>query len=185
MKGRQLSAEGIWVQPGKRFMMSGSIQVPGSTSLASLVPAGHDLFDEQRGLGISDIALKLSMQDGRLLILENSFRERGGPPRHLHHVQDEWFYAIEGEFIMEVGQERTVLRPGDSLLAPRGVPHVWAFTGGGIGRILIAFSPAGDMERFFREVMKANAMPPQDPELWRSYGLELVGPPLRFDGPGS
>jgi quercetin 2,3-dioxygenase len=55
---------------------------------------------------------------------------------------------------------------------------VWAFTGGGQGRILIAFLPAGKMEAFFREVTKANAMPPQDPGLWRSHGMELIGPPL-------
>lgn len=38
--------------------------------------------------------------------------------------------------------------------------------------------PAGKMEAFFREVTKANAMPPQDPELWRAHGMELLGPPL-------
>ncbi|MGE5463158.1 MAG: cupin domain-containing protein, partial [Syntrophothermus sp.] len=99
--------------------------------------------------------------------------------RHLHYDQEEWFYAVEGEFIMEVGQERCVLKPGDSLLAPRKVPHVWAFTGGGRGKILISFLPAGNMESFFREVTKANAMPPQNPELWRVHGMELVGPPLK------
>jgi hypothetical protein len=44
---------------------------------------------------------------------------------------------------------------------------------------LIAFMPAGKMESFFREVTQANAMPPQDPELWRAHGMELVGPPLK------
>ena len=41
--------------------------------------------------------------------------------------------------------------------------------------MLIAFMPAGKMEAFFREVTRANAMPPQDPELWRSHGMELLG----------
>jgi len=41
--------------------------------------------------------------------------------------------------------------------------------------------PAGKMEAFFREVTKANAMPPQDPELWRAHGMELVGPPLSIE----
>jgi quercetin 2,3-dioxygenase len=70
------------------------------------------------------------------------------------------------------------LQPGDSLLAPRCVPHVWASVGETRGRILITFMPAGKMEAFFRAVTKANAMPPQDPELWRAHGMELVGPPL-------
>jgi quercetin 2,3-dioxygenase len=112
------------------------------------------------------------------LIIENTFREKGGPARHLHYNQDEWFYALEGEFIFEVGEDKFRLKPGDSLLAPRKVSHVWAYTGGGRGRILIAFMPAGKMEAFFREVTKANAMPPQDPGLWKAHGMELVGPPL-------
>lgn len=108
----------------------------------------------------------MSPQDSSgLFILENAFREKGGPARHLHYDQDEWFYAREGEFIVEVGQDRISLKPGDSLLASRRVPHVWAYVGDTRGRMLIAFMPAGKMEAFFREVTKANAMPPQDPEL--------------------
>jgi quercetin 2,3-dioxygenase len=115
------------------------------------------------------------------LIIENPFREKGGPARHLHYEQDEWFYAVEGEFVMEVGKERYILKPGDSLLSPRRVPHVWAYTAGMGGRVLIAFSPAGRMEAFFRTVSENNAMPPQDPKLWRTHGRELLGPPLRLE----
>lgn len=143
------------------------------------VAAGADRFGEHRPLGISAIDFKVVPPDsGGLLILENTFLARGGPARHLHYDQDEWFYALEGEFILEVGPERFSLRPGDSLLAPRRVPHVWAHVGAARGRILIAFLPAGQMEAFFREVTKANAMPPQDPALWRAHGMELLGPPL-------
>jgi quercetin 2,3-dioxygenase len=113
-----------------------------------------------------------------LLILENTFERMGGPARHSHHSQDEWFYALEGDFVIEVGTQRYNLGPGDSILAPRQVSHVWAFVGEGKGRMLIVFTPAGQMEAFFREVTKANAMPPQDPELWRRHGMQLEGPPL-------
>ena len=113
-----------------------------------------------------------------LLILENTFHAPGGPARHLHYDQDEWFYVVEGEFVIEIGDERRQLQPGDSVLAPRQTPHVWAYIGGARGRILIAFQPAGLMEAFFREVTKAQAMPPQDPALWQAHGMQLVGPPL-------
>jgi quercetin dioxygenase-like cupin family protein len=147
------------------------------------VPAGQDRFGEHRGLGVSVIEFKVTPQDntGDLLILENVFHAKSGPARHLHYEQDEVFYVLEGEFLIEVGDERMRLRPGDSLLAPRRIPHVWAHADEGRGRILITFSPAGQMEAFFREVTKANAMPPQDPALWRAHGMELVGPPLAFD----
>jgi quercetin dioxygenase-like cupin family protein len=156
---------------------SGSTQANLASSLR--VAAGEDRFGEQRGLGISVITLKVVPQDSNgLLVIENSFRARGGPARHLHHTQDEWFYAVEGEFMIEVGQERFSMNPGDSLLAPRQVPHVWAYVGETTGRMLIAFMPAGKMEAFFREVTKDNAMPSQDPKLWQAHGMELLGPPL-------
>jgi mannose-6-phosphate isomerase-like protein (cupin superfamily) len=144
------------------------------------VAANQDQLGEHRGLGVSEITFKITPKDSDgVFVIENTFHERGGPARHLHFVQDEWFYAVEGEFIFEVGQEKFTLHPGDSTLAPRKVPHVWAYTSGERGKILIAFMPAGKMESFFREVTKANAMPPQDPALWRTHGMELLGPPLK------
>jgi mannose-6-phosphate isomerase-like protein (cupin superfamily) len=147
-----------------------------------LVPAGQDRFGEARSLGVSTIEFKVTPHESSdLLILENVFHARGGPARHLHYDQDEWFYVLEGAFLMEVGEQRARLSAGDSLLAPRRVPHVWAHVGEGRGRILVTFSPAGKMEAFFREVTKAHAMPPQDPALWQAHGMELLGPPLALD----
>lgn len=146
---------------------------------AATVLAGADLFGEHRSLGVSTLHFKVAgLGSAGPLVLENTFHAKGGPGRHLHVAQDEWFYAVEGEFVMEIGDERLRLSAGDSVLAPRQVPHVWAHVGEDQGRILISFMPAGQMEAFFLEVTKANAMPPQDPALWRAHGMELVGPPL-------
>ncbi len=151
-------------------------------SFTQPVRAGEDAQGVQRGLGVSTIAFKVVPADSDgVLILENTFHTKGGPARHLHYEQDEWFYAVEGEFLIEIGDQRLRMRPGDAILAPRRVPHVWAYDGQAIGRMLITFLPAGRMEAFFREVTKANAMPPQDPALWRAHGMELVGPPLKLE----
>lgn len=151
-----------------------------SSSRAVHVLAGDDRFGEHKGLGISTIDFKVSAKDsgGALLVIENTNRAKGGPARHLHVEQDELFYVLEGEYLIEVGRERFHLKPGDSLLAPRKVPHVWAYVGDKLGRLLITFTPAGNMEAFFREVSKTDAMPPQDPAFWRAHGMELLGPPL-------
>ena len=146
------------------------------------VAAGEDLYGEYRGLAVSYIAFKVSVPDPNgLLVVENTLYKKRGPARHLHYDQDEWFYVVEGEFIIEIGQERITLHPGDSILAPRKVPHVWAYVGETKGRMLIAFMPTGNMEAYFREVTKADAMPRQDPEFWRGYGMELLGPPLPIE----
>ncbi len=64
------------------------------------VAAGADRFGEQRGLGISTIAFKVTMPNpGDLFILENTFLAKGGPARHLHYEQEEWFYILEGEML--------------------------------------------------------------------------------------
>lgn len=159
--------------------MSESANLPATSAQGLLVKDGADRFGEHRGLGVSVIDFKVVPADAHgLLVLENTFHTKGGPARHLHHNQDEWFYVVEGTFVIEVGQQRYTLQPGDSLLAPREVPHVWAHTGDARGRILVTFMPAGKMEAFFREVTRANAMPPQDPALWRAHDMELLGPPL-------
>jgi mannose-6-phosphate isomerase-like protein (cupin superfamily) len=145
--------------------------------------SGDDWFSEQRGLSMSRIDFKVIPSDpGGVLILENAFEAPGGPPRHLHFDQDEWFYALEGEFLFEVGQDQFRLQPGDSLLAPRRVPHVWAHTGLGHGRILVGFTPAGQMEAFFRQHMRGSGPPSKDPEIWRAHGMQLLGPPLSVQG---
>ncbi len=74
---------------------------------ARLVPANEDQFGEHRGLGVSAITFKVTPKDSDgVFIIENTFHEKGGPAKHLHYHQDEWFFAVEGEFILEVGQEK-------------------------------------------------------------------------------
>jgi hypothetical protein len=62
------------------------------------VPGGEDRFGEHHTLGVSSTDFKLSTQDssGGLFIMEHTNRKKGGPPRHLHHNEDEWFYALKG-----------------------------------------------------------------------------------------
>jgi quercetin dioxygenase-like cupin family protein len=154
-------------------------QMPSEYAPVKFLKAGDDHYGELRSLGVSKIDFKVVPQNSHdLLIIENVFHAPGGPARHLHYEQEEWFYILEGQFVMEGGQEQRILQPGDSVVAPRQVPHVWAHIGKDLGRILIAFMPAGKMEAFFRAVARENAMPPQDPTVWHAHGMQLLGPPL-------
>ena len=52
-------------------------------------------------------------------LIEHRNVPQGGPVHHLHYAPEEWFYLIEGnKLVIEVGDERFTLRPGDSILAP-------------------------------------------------------------------
>ncbi len=116
---------------------------------------------------------------GALFIMENRNMIRGGPPRHVHYEQEEWFYFVEGsdEVVMEVGDEKLRLKPGDSVLAPRNIPHVWAYLGQQPGRMLFAFTPAARIESFFEETSRPDAKL-NDPSRFERHGMKVVGPPL-------
>ena len=77
---------------------------PESVALAraSWVGAGGDCRGERAGLGITSIDCKVAPQDtnGALFVIELAIQEKGGPARHLHYEQEEWFYVVEGEFVI-------------------------------------------------------------------------------------
>ena len=85
--------------------------------------------------------------------------------------------------MIEVGQERYELGPGDSLLGPRKVAHVWAHVGEGTGRMIVALQPAGEIEEFFEDLAKLVGTPERGElnRVFDSHGLELVGPPLSIE----
>jgi mannose-6-phosphate isomerase-like protein (cupin superfamily) len=159
----------------------------GSKIHAAYVPAGGSRFRRQHEIRLTrtviDIKVSTLDTDGALSVAEITSFQRGGPARHLHHEQDEWFYIVEGEHVIEVGEERYEGGPGDSVLAPRKVAHVWAHVGEGTGRLIAALQPAGEIEAFFEDLAKLGTSPERE-ELSRafsSHGLELIGAPLSIE----
>lgn len=140
-----------------------------------VVGAGEDRFSETHSLGFSRILFKVGTSDtaGRLFVMEHTHLMHGGPALHLHLDQEEWFYVLEGEVAFQVGDQRLQLRPGASVLAPRRVPHTFSSVSATPSRMLIAFTPAGRMEAFFREVHDPQVT---DPAVWGRYGLQYMGP---------
>ena len=155
---------------------------------AVVVRAGDDRFGENLMLGGTDaIDCKVSSADtqGAFSVFWSETAQKGGPSFHVHHDQDEWFFVQQGSFLFRVGEEEFRLEVGDSMLAPRGVPHTWANVGEGAGRMDITFQPAGLMESFFRVVTRFT--PENRPSLeqvhrlFRSHGMETLGPPIPVD----
>lgn len=156
------------------------------TSNGVFVPAGKDRDQvAQKIWGLIPLEVKVSTKDskGALFVFEHADMGKGGPPRHLHHEQDEWFYAVKGEFAFEVGNEKLRLKPGDSLFAPRKIPHVWACVSDKPGTLLISLNPAGDFEKFIRESTKLTKPPTQEEaeKAFAAHGMKVVGPPLKFE----
>jgi mannose-6-phosphate isomerase-like protein (cupin superfamily) len=155
----------------------------GQQSGGILVRGGKDRFDEPYALGVGHMECKVSGRDtsGAFALFEALTHKEDRPVRHLHHEQDEWFYVMAGEYEMHVGDDVFHLAPGDSVFAPRKVPHVWGCVSEPPGRIMAVLQPAGTIEEFFRELPRyiaRNASLQELAELNRRHGMEVLGPRL-------
>jgi mannose-6-phosphate isomerase-like protein (cupin superfamily) len=152
------------------------------------VASGESRFNRPLKLPEGNLLfIKVSSEDtaGAFLLTEQPSGGKGGPPKHFHLEEDEVFYCLTGEYIVEVGDQRYDLRPGDAVLGPRRVPHAFAFVGNTPGRLLVGFTPAGRMEQFFRDLDARGGYfgtgTEEDRQIARErYGIVNVGPPLKF-----
>ena len=83
--------------------------------------------------------------------------------------------AGRNALLFQIGDVRSKLVAGDSVVGPRGVPHAYAGADSKPARIFTAFSPAGKMETFFRETPTSNG-PSSAAEFFRQHDMVLVGP---------
>ena len=155
-----------------------ALQPPTTASQIHLVRAHDDRFGEIHGPGYSEILFKTaSAETPSVFAIEHTKLVPGwGPPLHLHTAQDEWFYVLEGQVLVQAGDQRVTLQPGDSILGPRNVPHAFVAVGPHPARMLITYTPAGQMEQFFRDT--ATVGPQNMAAISLRYGIKVVGPPL-------
>lgn len=184
---RRFLANLLTVLPALRLSIWGAAPAsaesgPQGPARGVLVASGADRFHVARAIGVSVTAFKVSAEDTRhsLFAMEQTNTKHGGPPLHLHHGVDEFWYVIDGDYLIEVGGEQFRAHAGDCVLGPRSVPHRWAFVGPSSGRLLITFTPAGRMEEYFARPRKPGEYM-NDPALYRRFGMELLGPSLSVE----
>lgn len=140
------------------------------------------------------VTIRVSMSEGQdgISILEHFVPYGFSPPLHLHRTEDEALHVLEGEFRVSVGDQERRLGAGDSMLAPKGVPHTYRVESAKGGRCL-TITVRGDFERFVRDVSRPAERPelpvpagPPSAEAMQAlrtaaakFGIELVGPPLQ------
>ena len=107
-------------------------------------------------------------------------------PYHLHHVEDEAFYILDGESTFICDGKKTIAGPGEYLFLPRGIPHGIRVTGSTPTTMLILALPGigfvGMMEEM-GEPARERALPvPSPPDLEKlqrlcaKYQIDLLGP---------
>jgi len=75
---------------------------------------------------------------------------------HVHRVQEETFYVIEGECEWRVGDESIHATPGTYLFIPPGIPHDIANATDKPAKVLMTVSPPGH-EHYFEALTKLAA----------------------------
>ena len=108
-------------------------------------------------VGIGSVCLSGPDTGGAYCLIEASLAPEIGVPRHTHTREDETYYVISGELEVIVGGQVFVLRPGDSLMAPRDICHQLRNSGKAPNHYLLIFSPSG-----FEEFVMATAVPAPD-----------------------
>lgn len=100
----------------------------------------------------------------------------GGPPPHVHTREEETFTILDGRFAFQIGGETVEAGPGDTVFAPRLVPHTFRCAGDAEGRMLVLATP-GDFGNFLADLAQ---IPPaaeaQVPALFDRYGLGFAAP---------
>lgn len=98
-------------------------------------------------------------------------------PLHIHEYEDELFFIVEGEHVLQVGEEVFHVGPGDLVFAPRGVPHSQRRVVPRTGRLLEIVSPGG-LEGFFRELAEAERDGSLGPDAYatvsKKYGISWL-----------
>jgi quercetin dioxygenase-like cupin family protein len=95
------------------------------------------------------VTIKVSgdLTGNALVVSEHLVPVGVGLPPHIHHVEDEILYVLEGEIAGFCGEQPIRCGAGGALFLPRGVPHAWRGEGGNAARLLMVTTPAG-YERF-------------------------------------
>lgn len=75
---------------------------------------------------------------------------------HVHRVQEETFYVLEGECEWWAGEERIRATPGTFLFLPPGVPHNITNVSDKPARVIMTVSPPGH-EHYFEELARLAA----------------------------
>lgn len=152
------------------------------------VNAGEARFGvhyKMKGVTLNTLDIKISSKDtdGELAVFEQTgLTPNGGPPLHIHPNQDEWFFVTEGEYLFQVGEEKYIMKAGDTIFLPRNVPHAFIQLTEK-ARTIVSYQPAGKMEDFFKATDSWNSPPSKEDviKVFADHDMKVVGPPLNSD----
>jgi mannose-6-phosphate isomerase-like protein (cupin superfamily) len=107
-------------------------------------------------------------------------------PYHLHHVEDEAVYVVDGECTIICDGVKTAVGAGGYMFLPRGIPHGIRVSGSVPAAMLILAMPGSGFVRMMQEMAEAaleRVLPkPTQPDLEKlsrlcaKYQIDILGP---------
>jgi mannose-6-phosphate isomerase-like protein (cupin superfamily) len=91
---------------------------------------------------------------GAVAVLEVRTSPDFSTPVHVHHVENEWFYAIEGEYEVKIGDEIFYLKPGGSVHASKLIHHAINDVRDRGGKLMVVAQPADHIEAVSVDLFK-------------------------------
>jgi mannose-6-phosphate isomerase-like protein (cupin superfamily) len=115
--------------------------------------------------------------EGHFAFTEGIVPPQRGVPEHIHHLEDEAFYILQGEFEIECDGELFEAGPGSFALLPKGLPHRFQNVSRYPGKLLCIQCPSG-VEEFFEHmsVLAEEGAPDAEKihQLTTKYGIEFL-----------
>jgi len=100
--------------------------------------------------GLALIKIAGNQTGGRYSLIEMLWPSNLEVPLHVHTRENELFYVLEGKIAYRVGDVRADVSAGNTVFAPRNIPHGFIVTSAEPARYLIVYSPSG-FEGFIRD----------------------------------
>jgi quercetin dioxygenase-like cupin family protein len=133
---------------------------------------------------LATVKVASGQTEGRLAVLEIAAPHGHMPPLHVHPMDDEVFYMLDGEATYYVGDRSFKCTDGATVFAPRAVPHTFRVESDS-ARWLVITAPGG-----FDSFVTAIGVPARTRTLPRTprpfqpegaagidYKVEILGPP--------
>jgi mannose-6-phosphate isomerase-like protein (cupin superfamily) len=136
------------------------------------------------------VLLSAAQTGGQFTLIESIMPPGGDGGLHVHANDDESMHMLEGELDVTIGETSFTLKPGETYLAPRGMPHRLRNLGSVPARSLLITTPGGFDEMISQAgfaldegAVPGPAVPPTPEQIGRllavaaKFGISVLAPP--------
>ncbi len=153
------------------------ISTMSQTTFSPKVIAANDGTSFQSPSERGHIKLWAAETGGQFQLAEFLVEPGDGPPYHIHDLEDEVFYVLDGEIEFTIDGAKTIAGPGTTVFGARGVPHRFQGAGNKTSKVLI-FITGSNFETFYGRWMElaesGNMTPESGAALAAEHGIRFI-----------